>query len=68
MSVIKSIIGIAFNCPDANKLADFYVESLDEAVSYAIKLGAKKSEIQYFDTSTVMIDPVGHPFCLSTIL
>ena len=23
--MIKSIIGIAFDCPDANKLADFYV-------------------------------------------
>ena len=123
MSVIKSIIGIAFDCLDANKLADFYVEltgwnkeissedwaglrtsqgillvfqtvdnyippvwpwkddkqqqmahidfyveNLEEAEACAIKLGAKKSEMQYFDTSTVMIDPAGHPFCLSTII
>ena len=46
---------------------DFYVENLAEAVEHAINCGAKKSEIQYFDTSTVMFDPEGHPFCLSTI-
>ncbi len=45
---------------------DFYVENLPEAVLHAMKCSAKKSEIQYFDTSTVMFDPEGHPFCLST--
>ena len=45
---------------------DFYVENLAEAVEHAIKCGAKKSDVQYFDTSTVMFDPEGHPFCLST--
>jgi len=120
--MIKSIIGIAFDCPNANELADFYVklsgwekeissdewagirtpqgilivfqtvenyeppvwpwengkqqqmahidfyvDNLEEAVQYALKHGAKKAEIQYFDTSTVMFDPAGHPFCLSTV-
>jgi len=120
--MIKSIIGIAIDCPNANELADFYVklsgwekeissdewagirtpqgilivfqtvenyeppvwpwesgkqqqmahidfyvDNLEEAVQYAMKHGAKKAEIQYFDTSTVMFDPAGHPFCLSTI-
>lgn len=46
---------------------DFYVENLTEAVEYAIKCGAQKSDVQYFDTSTVMFDPEGHPFCLSTV-
>ena len=46
---------------------DFEVENLDEAVSHALNCGAKKAEIQYFDTSTVMFDPEGHPFCLSTV-
>ncbi len=45
---------------------DFYVENLSEAVEHAIKCGAKKSDTQFFDTSTVMFDPEGHPFCLST--
>ena len=46
---------------------DFLVDNLDEAVTHAIKCGAKKCDIQYFDTSTVMFDPEGHPFCLSTV-
>ena len=47
---------------------DFYVDNLFEAVEHALKCGAQKSDIQYFDTSTVMFDPEGHPFCLSTIM
>ena len=120
--MIKSVIGMAFDCPNANELADFYVklsgwekeissdewagirtpqgilivfqtvenyeppvwpwkngkqqqmvhidfyvDNLEEAVQYALKHGAKKAEIQYYDTSTVMFDPAGHPFCLSTV-
>ncbi len=120
--MISSIMGIAFDCPDANELADFYVklsgwekeisgeefaairtpqgillvfqtvenyvppvwpwrageqqqmahidfktDNLQEAEEHAVKCGAKKAEIQYYDTSSVMFDPAGHPFCLSTI-
>ena len=46
---------------------DFLVENLPEAEALALKWGAKKAELQYYDTSTVMLDPAGHPFCLSTI-
>jgi hypothetical protein len=121
--LIKSIIGISFDCPDANKLAEFYikitgwekeistpewaalrtpegillvfqtvavhtppvwpweadkqqqmahidffVDNLREAEELAIQNGAKKADIQFFDTSTVMFDPAGHPFCLSTVM
>jgi len=121
--MIKSMIGIAFDCLNANELADFYVnlsgwkkeissdewagirtpqgvllvfqtvdnyvepiwpwkegkqqqmahidfyvENLNEAVEHALKCGAKKAEVQYYDTSTVMFDPAGHPFCLSTVM
>lgn len=45
---------------------DFYVENLEEAVLYAISLGAKQATEQYFKTSRTMIDPAGHPFCLDT--
>ena len=120
--MIKSIIGITFDCPNANELADFYmmisgwekeistdewaalrtpegillvfqtvadyippvwpwktteqqqmahidffVEDLRQAEELALKYGAIKSDVQYFDTSTVMFDPAGHPFCLSTV-
>ena len=120
--MIKSIIGIAFDCPNANDLADFYVQitgwgkeissdewaalrtpegilmvfqsvenyvppvwpwkdgaqqqmahidffvdNLQNAEALAISCGATKSEVQFFDTSTVMFDPAGHPFCLSTV-
>ena len=120
--MIESIIGVTFDCPNANELADFYgkltgwkkelageewaalrtpegmlfvfqtvehyvmpvwpwksgeqqqmahldfkVNHLREAEELALKCGAKKSDVQFFDTSTVLFDPAGHPFCLSTI-
>ena len=120
--MIKSIIGISFDCLNANELADFYVkmtgwkkelssgewaglrtpegillvfqtvenyvppiwpwkngeqqqmahidfkvDNLKEAEEFAISNGAKKSDIQFFDTSTVMFDPAGHPFCITTV-
>jgi hypothetical protein len=121
--MLSSIIGVAFDCPDANTLADFYqsisgwereisgeewaalrtpegillvfqtvagytppvwpwkdgeqqqmahidfkVDNLREAEELALQHGAKKADVQYYDTSTVMLDPAGHPFCLSTIV
>ena len=121
-NIIKSLIGIAFDCPNASELADFYyklsgwdkeissdewaalrtpegilfvfqtvenyippiwpwkngeqqqmahidfkVDDLKEAVEFAIECGAVKAEVQYYDTSTVLLDPAGHPFCLSTV-
>jgi len=45
---------------------DFYVDNLEEAVAYAISLGAEQAGEQYFKTSRTMIDPAGHPFCLDT--
>ena len=120
--MISSILGIAFDCPNANELADFYeklsgwkkeistdnwaalrtpegillvfqtvegytppvwpwkngeqqqmahidfkVAHLKEAEALALQCGAKKSEVQFYDTSTVMFDSAGHPFCLSTV-
>lgn len=43
---------------------DFKVANLKEAEEHAMECGAIKAAIQYYDTSTVMIDPAGHPFCL----
>ena len=120
--MLASIIGITFDCINANELADFYirlsgwkkeissdewaairtpeglllvfqtvenyvspfwpwkdgkqqqmahidfkVDNLSESVERALKCGAIKSDVQFYDTSTVMFDPAGHPFCLSTI-
>ncbi len=45
---------------------DFYVDNLEEAVQYAISLGAKEAGEQFFRTSRTMIDPEGHTFCLDT--
>ena len=117
--MISSIIGIAFDCPNANALADFYekiigwqkeisseewaalrtpegillvfqtvenyvpptwswkngkqqqmahidfkVDNLQEAVEFILQCGETKSDVQYFDTSTVMLDPAGiHSAC-----
>jgi len=45
---------------------DFYVDNLQYAVEYAIDLGARLANEQYFRTSRTMFDPAGHPFCLDT--
>ena len=34
---------------------DFFVDDLDESVKQAINCGAKKADIQYYDTSTVRV-------------
>ena len=47
---------------------DFFVEDLEESVKHAKGCGATVSPVQFFEHgSTVMLDPVGHPFCLSTV-
>ncbi len=48
---------------------DFYV-SMDEfesKIKYAIKCGAKMTELQLSDGWKVMFDPSGHPFCIIPI-
>jgi len=47
---------------------DFFVTNLDESVEHAKKCGATVSDAQFFEgTSVTLIDPAGHPFCLSTV-
>lgn len=43
---------------------DIAVEDLASAVDYAISVGAELAEYQPQETVRVMLDPVGHPFCL----
>ena len=43
---------------------DFQVGDLDEAVQEAVALGATLCDAQFQPNVRVMLDPVGHPFCL----
>ena len=43
---------------------DFQVDDLDAAVAHAVDLGAQEAERQPQDDVRVLLDPVGHPFCL----
>ena len=43
---------------------DFQVGDLDDAVAEAIDLGATLASEQPQDNVRVLLDPVGHPFCL----
>ncbi|MEV0719468.1 VOC family protein [Asanoa sp. NPDC050611] len=54
--------------PDPAKHAhlDLSVTDLDAAVEQAIANGADKPEFQPGDSWTVLTDPEGHPFCLTT--
>jgi catechol 2,3-dioxygenase-like lactoylglutathione lyase family enzyme len=47
---------------------DLAVDDLDEAVAAAVAIGAVEAEAQAApDQWRVLLDPVGHPFCLSTV-
>jgi catechol 2,3-dioxygenase-like lactoylglutathione lyase family enzyme len=43
---------------------DIEVDDLDASVAYAESLGARLAEFQPQQDVRVLIDPVGHPFCL----
>lgn len=45
---------------------DFEVSDLVAAVAAAVRLGAAPAEFQPQDSVRVLLDPVGHPFCLYT--
>ncbi|MBX7448723.1 VOC family protein [Mycolicibacterium sp. 3033] len=47
---------------------DVSVADVDAAVAAAERLGARQAEVQPQPTLwRVMLDPVGHPFCLTTV-
>jgi hypothetical protein len=43
---------------------DLEVDDLDEAVSHALECGAEVPSYQPQDDVRVLLDPVGHPFCV----
>ncbi len=45
---------------------DVEVDDLDAGVAYAVEAGATLAEFQPQDDVRVLLDPVGHPFCLWT--
>ncbi|MDL2253888.1 VOC family protein [Ruminococcaceae bacterium OttesenSCG-928-I18] len=49
---------------------DFWVpaEELEQAVEYALRLGATMAPAQYYKGSRTLLDPAGHPFCIDTDL
>lgn len=44
---------------------DLSVESLDQAAQRAVNLGAQLADPQPGETWRVLLDPAGHPFCLT---
>ena len=43
---------------------DLAVDDLDAAVAWAVEVGARLADFQPQEDVRVMLDPVGHPFCL----
>jgi len=43
---------------------DVEVDDLEQAVSYAVEVGATLADYQPQEHVRVMLDPAGHPFCL----
>lgn len=52
---LMELSGIVLDCSDA-----------EEAVAFALSCGARLADRQFYDTSTTLLDPAGHPFCLDT--
>ncbi len=50
--------------PQMSMHLDIEVDDLEEAVAYAIGVGAEVASYQPQETVRVMLDPAGHPFCL----
>lgn len=50
--------------PQMSMHLDIEVEDLDNAVAYAVGIGAEVASYQPQETVRVMLDPAGHPFCL----
>lgn len=46
---------------------DVAVDDLDAAVAAAVALGATEASAQPGAAWRVLLDPVGHPFCLTTV-
>lgn len=50
--------------PQMSMHLDIEVDDLEEAVAYAVGVGAEEAAHQPQETVRVMLDPAGHPFCL----
>ncbi len=50
--------------PQMSMHLDIEVDDLEEAVAYALEVGAELADFQPQATVRVMFDPAGHPFCL----
>jgi len=50
----------------ATQHLDIHVHDLATAVEWAVSCGASEASFQPQDDVRVMLDPVGHPFCLFT--
>jgi hypothetical protein len=50
--------------PQMSMHLDVEVEDLDAAVAHAVEAGATLAQYQPQETVRVLLDPVGHPFCL----
>ena len=50
--------------PQMSMHLDIEVDDLEEAVAYAVEVGAELAPYQPQKSVRVMLDPAGHPFCL----
>jgi catechol 2,3-dioxygenase-like lactoylglutathione lyase family enzyme len=52
------------DAPQMQSHLDIQVDDLDAAVAFAVAEGAKLADFQPQEGVRVLLDPVGHPFCL----
>jgi hypothetical protein len=66
MTVARSGV-ITLDCADAAPVASFWARLLGGAVSAAVALGAVEAAHQPSPARRrILLDPAGHPFCLTT--
>lgn len=72
VTLMRADTFVAPNWPDGPQRQqmhfDVAVDDLDAAVTAAVALGATEAEFQPAAKAwRVLLDPVGHPFCVSTV-
>jgi predicted enzyme related to lactoylglutathione lyase len=61
---VRPVWPAAAGQPQMSMHLEIQVDDLEEAVAYAVSVGAEEAAFQPQTTVRVMLDPAGHPFCL----
>lgn len=71
MTAIARLGAVSLDAPDPARLARFYQEALDLQIMFendSVVAPTKPATQPAPDRWRVLIDPAGHPFCITTLI